>query len=173
MTRDDCLAPPAPREERLLWLSLRWLARAVVAAVFVYAGGVKVLNPALFVADIESFHMLPSAAALFVAFFLPWLEIIAGLALLIPSLRWSAGMILLALLLAFMVGIGQAMVRGIDISCGCFGGDGSATAPIPLLLRDVALIVGTLIAMGPLRRQRKTMERPPLDVTSRPIQLNS
>jgi hypothetical protein len=53
--------------------------------------------------------------------FLPWLEILCGLALVVRRLYAGALSILLGLMLVFIAGTLAARARGIDISCGCFG----------------------------------------------------
>ena len=55
------------------------------------------------------------------AFYLPWLEIFCGLALIFRRLYSGALALLFALLLVFIGASIAAKARGIDISCGCFG----------------------------------------------------
>ena len=55
------------------------------------------------------------------ALYLPWLEIICGLALVLRRLYSGALALLLALLLVFIGASFAAKARGIDITCGCFG----------------------------------------------------
>jgi putative oxidoreductase len=55
------------------------------------------------------------------AFYLPWLEIIGGLALIFRRLYSGALTLILALMLVFIGGSIAAKARGIDITCGCFG----------------------------------------------------
>lgn len=102
------------------WLSFS--LRLIVAAIFTYAGAVKVAQPARFATDIANYQLVPWSIAVRMAFYLPWLEIICGLALLIPFLRRGANVILLALISIFIVASIAAKARGFDVSCGCFGG---------------------------------------------------
>ena len=67
---------------------LRWL----LAGIYLYAGGTKVFNPVLFQATILSYYNIPEALALVVAILFPWLEIMAGLSLLVNwKTKYSAG----------------------------------------------------------------------------------
>ena len=93
----------------------------IVGALFVYAGALKVWDPVRFAGDIQNYHVLPWAVNLPLAFYLPWLEIFCGLALIFR--RWYSGALalLLGLLLVFIGASIAAKARGIDISCGCFG----------------------------------------------------
>ena len=55
------------------------------------------------------------------AFYLPWLEIFCGLALVVWFLYRGALSILTASIVVFTLATVAAKVRGLDITCGCFG----------------------------------------------------
>lgn len=93
----------------------------IVGALFVYAGALKVLDPVRFAGDIQNYHVLPWFVNVRLAFYLPWLEIICGLALIFRRFYSGALALLFALLLVFIGASIAAKARGIDISCGCFG----------------------------------------------------
>ena len=69
----------------------------------------------LFLAEL----LLDGAVAL--GFFLPWLEIAAGVALVTRWMERGGLLILTALTTVFIVASVVAKSRGLDISCGCFG----------------------------------------------------
>ncbi len=93
----------------------------IVGALFVYAGAVKVLDPVGFAGDIENYKMMPWPIGVRLAFYLPWLEILCGLALITRFLYRGGLLILTALMAVFVVATIVAKMRGLDISCGCFG----------------------------------------------------
>jgi putative oxidoreductase len=93
----------------------------VIGALFVYAGVVKILDPIGFANDIDNYKILPWPIGVRLAFYLPWLEIACGLALITRRLYWGGLLILTALMSFFVVASIVAKARGIDISCGCFG----------------------------------------------------
>ncbi len=95
--------------------------RVVIALLFIYAGISKAIAPLRFVTDIANFHLLPWIVAPPLAFYLPWLEITCGIALLFFARIDGALWILLALTSVFVFALTSARLRGIDISCGCFG----------------------------------------------------
>ncbi len=102
--------------------TLPWRILAIiVGALFVYAGALKVWDPARFAGDIQNYHVLPWVVNLPLAFYLPWLEIFCGLALIFRRLYSGALALLFGLLLVFIGASIAAKARGIDISCGCFG----------------------------------------------------
>jgi len=55
------------------------------------------------------------------AFYLPWLEIFCGFALIVRASYRGALSILTALILVFTLATIAAKIRGLDITCGCFG----------------------------------------------------
>ncbi|WOO43253.1 MauE/DoxX family redox-associated membrane protein [Rubellicoccus peritrichatus] len=117
-----------------------WSLRIVMAGLFLYAGAIKVMSPGAFLADIESYRILPYQPSLIVALYLPFLEIALAIALLIP--RWSrpSALILSAMLFVFLVAIISAWMRGLDISCGCFGKQEVNTNYPWLVIRDLLML---------------------------------
>ena len=101
----------------------------LVGALFVFAGLTKIvdfqpfrlLDPMDFARDIDNYKILPWPICVQLALYLPWLEIICGLALIVRRLYSGALALLCALLLVFIGVSFAAKARGIDITCGCFG----------------------------------------------------
>jgi putative oxidoreductase len=97
------------------------LLEFTVGAVFIYAGVLKALAPIGFANDIENYHILPWPIGVRLAFYLPWLEILCGIALWLRRATHGALGILGTLTFVFIVATIVAKARGIDVSCGCFG----------------------------------------------------
>jgi len=93
----------------------------VVGGVFIYAGVVKAFQPVRFASDIDNYKILPWTISVGLAFYLPWLEILCGLALILRRLYLGGLSILTALVLIFSGVTIAAKVRDLDITCGCFG----------------------------------------------------
>jgi putative oxidoreductase len=93
----------------------------IIAAIFIYAGVLKALDPVQLAHDIDHYKILPWALGVGLAFYLPWLEILSGLALVFRLFYRGALAILTALVVVFLVATIAAKVRGLDITCGCFG----------------------------------------------------
>jgi putative oxidoreductase len=93
----------------------------IIGAIFIYAGTLKAMQPLRFANDIENYHVVPWALGVRFAFYLPWLEIFCGIALVSRRLYGGALAILIALTCVFVGATISAKVRGIDITCGCFG----------------------------------------------------
>jgi len=93
----------------------------VLAGIFIYAGVLKALDPVQFASGIDNYKILPWPVSVALAFYLPWLEISCALGLVFRFLYRGALPILTALILVFTVATIAAKVRGLDITCGCFG----------------------------------------------------
>ena len=127
------------------------VALLAIAGVFLYAGVSKISDPADFARAIELYRIVPRAPALIVALYLPWLEIGCAFAIFIRSLRAGALAILALCSAAFTGFIASALVRGLDISCGCFGAGGSTgSAALLASLARAALLA--LVCAWLLRR---------------------
>lgn len=92
-----------------------------VGAVFVYAGSVKLVDPLRFATDISNYQLLSWPIAVRLAFYLPWLEVLCGLALIFHRLFAGAVFLTGGLMLIFIAATVTAKGRGIDVACGCFG----------------------------------------------------
>src|SRR6266516_1693704 len=93
----------------------------VVGGIFIYAGAIKMLDPAGFANDIDNYKILPWTIGVALAFYLPWLEILCGVALIVRRLYLGGLSILTALISIFIAASIAAKIRGLDIACGCFG----------------------------------------------------
>src|SRR5438128_5267517 len=93
----------------------------IVGGIFIYAGILKVLDPVQFANDIDNFKTLPWFVSTRLAFYLPWLEILCGLAVIFRFLYRGGLSILTALIVVFIGATVAAKLRGLDITCGCFG----------------------------------------------------
>jgi putative oxidoreductase len=93
----------------------------IIGGLFIYAGAIKAWEPTVFANDIDNYKIVPWAIGVRLAFYLPWLEILCGLALITRRLYLGALSILTALTSIFIIASIVAKARGIDITCGCFG----------------------------------------------------
>jgi putative oxidoreductase len=139
---------------------LRLLAivlRVALGAIFVYAGWVKLKDPwELFALGISSYQILPLGMVELVARALPWLEVAVGVLLVSGfGLRISATVTTL-LLVVFMALMIRAYVKGMEISCGCFGA--GEVISWKTLLRDSTMLMASLfLTWVAFVRPRKTV----------------
>jgi uncharacterized membrane protein YphA (DoxX/SURF4 family) len=120
--------------------------RVALGALFLWAAGTKVPDVAAFAESVANYRLLPAGLVPAAAAAVLGIELVVGL--LLVAGRWTRGAALVAagLLAAFTAGLSQALLRGIDLRCGCFGGTESATWWT--VLRDLAMLAGAIAVLG-------------------------
>jgi uncharacterized membrane protein YphA (DoxX/SURF4 family) len=128
------------------WISL--LVRVALGLVFVYSSWAKIADPPGFAEMVWNYRILPGFLVNPVAIVLPWLELLAGLALISGFLRKGAALLIGVMLVVFMVALSTDLARGIAIECGCFPTAAEAKTTVALfagmkldLLRDAGLLL--------------------------------
>jgi len=145
------------------WFRFHVIGRALdflLGAVFVYAGALKIFEPVGFARDIDNYKMLPWPAAVALGLFLPWLEMFCGLALITRRFYRGALSILTALTTLFVAASVIAKVRGLDISCGCFGHASKGWSFGWHMVLDLALL-GALVILLVVENRRSTLNVQP------------
>src|SRR6266851_7629415 len=115
----------------------------ILGGIFIYAGVLKALDPVQFANDIDNYKTLPWFISVRLAFYLPWLEIFCGLAVIFRFLYRGGLSILTSLVTVFIGATVAAKMRGLDITCGCFG-HASQHWSFP---QHMAIDLGILIAL--------------------------
>ena len=100
------------------WLELA--ARWILGLTFIYASYTKILFPADFAKIIYGYDLFPTALINLIAIILPFLELVAALALIIGVYPRSAVAIINLLLVAFIILLSINLIRGHEFNCGCF-----------------------------------------------------
>jgi len=156
----DTLLPPNSEDWRSngwLDLALRWL----LGGLFVLASAHKIMDPAGFAKIIFGYDLFPPEAINLIAIILPYVELTAGLALILGFYPRAAAVILSGLLLAFILAIAINAARGHVFDCGCFSSGEAAlwqNSPGWMLGRNVLLLLmGWSIAV--FRGRRKILVR--------------
>ena len=143
----------------MLKIIFKWLLRLILGGALIYAGVLKMLDPQAFADSIAGFQIVPRELINLIALSLPPFEILLGVALILApimrlrnnGIRQSVALTTTCLFAAFVFMLGQAIVRGIAVDCGCFGGGASwmeswsPTARVWFsLVRAFALFLGAL-----------------------------
>lgn len=129
------------------YLSL--LIRLFIGFLFIAAAVDKIAQPAEFAKNVANYHIPPYSLTNIVALTLPWLEFVVGL-LLVLGVRVKAASILTSgMLIMFIILIASAMIRGFNISCGCFSQSGAAAAEVSTvgwkkIFEDIGLLLCSL-----------------------------
>jgi len=127
------------------------IAGIAIGLVFVIAGLAKIGDTETFAAQVHNFRLTPIVLENLVAMVLPWIELVAGTALILGTRSRAAAWICAVLMVVFTIAVGQAAARGLDFECGCFGKADSSTVGLRKLFENAGLTVVALIAT--LRRR--------------------
>jgi len=126
------------------------LADLGLAGLFLAAAIPKIADPEAFADAIASYHLSPTLAIEPLAYFLPWFEGLCALLLVLGLAGGLCRKTLVGLLLGYTFLTIVAVARGIDIRCGCFGGDGSSG--INVIVRN-SIILLSLMGLRLLTRR--------------------
>ena len=127
--------------------------RIVLGALFIWAAVAKLPDMAGFAQDVANYRIVPAALVPFVASAVVGIELLGGIALVAGVMERAAAAVIACLLVAFIAFLSQALLRGIDLRCGCFGGDEPAswwTVARDLLMLAAAVVV----ARGPVPQRQ-------------------
>lgn len=128
--------------------------RISLGVVFLYASFDKIRDPGSFSSNIQNYQILPYGITNLFAIFLPWVELYVGACLILGVFLNGAALLSMGMMVMFIIALGQALVRGLDIECGCFSQEGSLVG-LNTLLRD---IIWLAMAVFVWRREDKTLE---------------
>lgn len=101
--------------------SARTVTGLIVSGVFIYAGVLKIADPAVFREALESYRIVPTSTLAALSYWIPWVEFCLGGGYWIPAFRRASLSGFVLLLLIFSAALLQAAWRGLEIGCGCFG----------------------------------------------------
>ena len=96
-------------------------AQLLLGALFVVAALAKIVDVASLAREVHNFRLVPFWSENLLAMTLPWIELVAGLALVLGIRARAGAWVAGALLAGFTLGIALAMARGLNFECGCFG----------------------------------------------------
>lgn len=133
---------------------LRLAIRIFIGGYFIFAAVPKIVEPYVFATNISHYQMLPAWSVNTFALLLPWLELVAGTALLIGFRLRAAAVLCSAMLAMFTFAVIWAVSHGLTIDCGCFGDGNGETVSWEKVSKNVAMIVLTVsLVVGPLRER--------------------
>jgi uncharacterized membrane protein YphA (DoxX/SURF4 family) len=120
------------------WIEVvfRW----ILGITFIYASYYKILSPTDFAKMVYGYNLFPEVLINLIAIFLPFVELISGLSLLLGIYPRSAALIINGLLLSFIILLTINIIRGHEFDCGCFSAKESGSPKMManmMVIRDV------------------------------------
>lgn len=120
---------------------LQTALRLVLGLVFIYASLDKIFNPQAFADIVMNYQLLPGTLITPVAIYLPWIELICGIAIVLNIFSKGAVLIVSGLLTLFMAALLYNLIMGLDVACGCFSTSSAPSNTLIYLIRDSGIFV--------------------------------
>ena len=128
-------------------------SRVFIGLIFIIAGMEKIIAPEEFAISISNYKILPDFSLNIFAIIIPWIEVVTGLFMMFNIQSKENSFIVLNLYILFTVMIIIAVLRGLDIDCGCFGtNDGQQVG----LIKIIENLLQILIVFNIFRNSNKS-----------------
>jgi len=122
------------------------VAQYGIGLIFIASCLAKIGGLEIFAEQVHNFRMSPIVLENLVAMTLPWIELVAGLALLLGFHARAGAVISAVLMVAFTFIVGVALVRGIDVECGCFGTADATRVGVTKMLENIGMTALAVVA---------------------------
>ena len=122
-----------------------FILRLVFGALFIFSGVMKLKDPIFFADVVRNYRLIGDPIAPAMALFVPWIEVFAGIAVMLDRFVKGGSFLLVASLMIFTLAIGISWGRGLDITCGCFGQNEELNYPVKIAQNVVLLATGIAI----------------------------
>ncbi len=116
-------------------------SQIVIGVLFAWAALAKLGDLHGFADQVHNFRMVPIVAENIVALSLPWIELVAALALILNIRARSGAVVVTGLVAVFTVAIIVALMRGLDIECGCFGTADASRVGLVKITQNIGMLV--------------------------------
>ena len=118
--------------------------RLVLGVVFLAASMYKIQSPGAFAHQIYNYQFLPGWAINPVAIVIPWMQFFCGGCLLLNRGAQGANLLIFLMLVAFQIAVASALIRGLNISCGCFKSGGTPATWLTFSRDSTLLLMAAL-----------------------------
>jgi uncharacterized membrane protein YphA (DoxX/SURF4 family) len=102
------------------------VSRIFIGLLFIVSSLDKIVDPSAFSRSVANYGLFPFWMPAIIATILPWVELLCGFAVLFGVFLRGSSLLLSAMLAVFTLAVISALLRGLDISCGCFTQDPAA-----------------------------------------------
>lgn len=127
---------PIRETRRAFLLPAWWLA----GGIFLLAGILKLRSLPGFLVAVEGYRLVPFRLAVWLAIWMPWLEIVCAICLVSGFWRRPGAVLLTATLVVFTAAVASAWARGLDIECGCFTAGADSRVGPTVIARNACLL---------------------------------
>ncbi|MEN6295698.1 MAG: MauE/DoxX family redox-associated membrane protein [Chloroherpetonaceae bacterium] len=121
------------------------ICRIVVGLMFIVVGVGKIANPEEFAKEIANYQILPYLFVNITAIIIPWIELFAGILLLLGVQTKSSSIVIAVMTVVFTIAVIIAIAKGLNIECGCYSNIASQQVGLPKVLENIGLLILTFI----------------------------
>lgn len=115
--------------------------RYVLGFIFIYASIEKIYDPQEFATAIARYDLIPNYLINFLSVLIPWIELVCGFGLIFGYYLKENAIIYLVLMTVFTLLVLISMIRGLDISCGCFGSEEATKVGMLKLTENIGILL--------------------------------
>lgn len=148
------------QKRQRLFYGFSVIVRLAIGCMFIWSSLPKIRQPYDFLSDVYGYELVGPKLGMLVAMTLPWLELFVGICLIGGIFVGGALLVSAAMGVMFAFVLSSVMYRGLEISCGCFGG-GPDLVGYSTVIRAILILLFSLIAyfgLVILRPQSETLE---------------
>ena len=122
---------------------VEFVCRLGLGVLFIYSALAKISDPYDFAFSVMRYRVLPDFTIGIFSLTMPMLELLAGLSMIFTKWLRESALLVTGMFAMFIVALVQALARGLEISCGCFGvpSVGGREEILIALVRDLVLVV--------------------------------
>jgi len=141
------------------------LIRLLLGFLFLYSALDKILDPAKFAEVIYNYRLLPVELLNICAMIVPWIEITIGITLLLGVWLTASALLLSGLTIVFIGLLLSAIVRGLNIECGCFSLDAEGSlVSWKRIFEDILILIGGIYLIWyQIKKQARLESQPPIE----------
>jgi len=121
--------------------------RIYLALYFILSGLAKINNLEIFAYSIENYKLFPIEIINILAITIPWIEIISGALLLLGIFIKENALIIASLLLVFTFAVISAVLRNLDIDCGCQGTLDGQKVGMLKIIENISLFIVAILSI--------------------------
>jgi uncharacterized membrane protein YphA (DoxX/SURF4 family) len=124
------------------------VCRVAIGLIFAFAALAKLGDLQGFAAQVHNFRLVPVPLENLLAMTLPWIELVAALALVLGIRARPAAALAFGLMAVFTVAVALALARGLDIECGCFGTADASRVGLSKIAQNLGMAAIAFLAIG-------------------------
>ncbi len=119
-----------------------FISRLILGAIFIFASIDKIIHPLAFAQVIHYYRLTPPELINLFALVLPWMELLAGLLLIVGYRVRGSSLLINILLLFFIIVLAITAFRGINVACGCFTTSTAAKSNLVIrIIEDIGMLL--------------------------------